>query len=303
MNVAQKLKSVGIKVKHYKKGPLGKDNFSMSIKNDTLFLWEGSANIKVRTNKSKRQCLINVEEPSRTIVSKIRASHAFDRLDNSIKLSHNQKLDSIEEANIYAPIHNPNRWDCSVIVPNSRFSVKFLDAIVKKHPYTQIESRWEARQTSRKTNLTFLVGYDESSSKKPFICLLKDNVDSFEDAYKSLLPVDVKLKADHKRQGEWFFNPVDNKLNNELLTYAALNPAKFKKSRLNGAKKTRYGWNRTPSSHEAHCVLFKGKRYAIGVVKETRKGRHEPITLDKFHEVVRNNEAVKPETTRSRNWD
>ena len=311
MDVAKKLESVGIAVEKYKRGPLGKNPFSMSVKGDAIYLWEGNTNVTVRTDKRKKQCLLTVVEESRTVEENFKQYLSLK--DQDIKLGTTYGANDMNKALKLALYDTfiPSRSACRVFVPSSRFSKKFTGAsIVYKYGENQLQTNWKLRQKSRKSTLTFLVGFDESTSAKPFICLLKDNPDTFQGAYNSLLPVGVKLHPKHKRQGEWFLNPVHDKLNIELMTHSVLNHKELCKMRLNGARQTGSwngcswnGWSKVNlSSHEGVCMRYEGKLYAIGEVKDVRKGRHEPVYLDRFHEVIRNNEAVQPEQN-VRMWD
>jgi|19_taG_2_1085344.scaffolds.fasta_scaffold00919_10 hypothetical protein len=309
MSVIKKLESVGINVTPYKRGPLGKNPFSLSVDNDKIRIWEGGADIVVRTNRRKKQCLLTVTEKSRTVKEKTRIVRTANEKAEGNKFKPGRTFSTYEEAAKYSETpYKPTRSNCRIFVPNSRFSQKFLSAQTARdsiYRHRTIVFNFELKQNAGKTTSTFLVGFDESASAKPFICLLKDNVDTFEDAYKSLLPVDVKLHPKHKRQGEWFLNPVHDKLEYELLKYSALNHKELCTMRLNGAMRNGSwsGWSKVNiSSHEGTCVNYEGKLYAIGEVKDVRKGRHEPVYLDSFHEVIRNNEAVEPERN-VRNWD
>lgn len=279
----EKLESVGITVKEYARGPLGKDNFAINISGDKIRFWKGAAEIKIRTNKRKRQCLLTVFEKARVVKEKITRESFHDV---------STKYKTIKEALEAISVHS---WNSRLSVPNSTFHVVGF----KQSNFTDYNSNlvkngrivYDIEHRTKDTTTTFLVGYDESSSNKPFICQLKDNPDSFADAYQSLLPKGVTLKDGHKRQGEWFFNPVGEKLTREL--NSLVNKAKWRTMDYTG------GYTGT-SSHRSLIVRHKSKNYAFGVVKENRKGRHEDLILNGWHEVLRNNEKEQDNVT---TWD
>jgi hypothetical protein len=151
--------------------------------------------------------------------------------------------------------------------------------------HAQLQFRTKATTTS------FLVGYDTHASR-PFISQLRNPVNTVEEAHKELLPQGVKLKPDCKRQGEWFFNPVSQRLNKQLMHKVGtchIGPI--------DAKTARWPY----STHKGVTLQHDKKIYALGTIKDNRKGRHEPLCLDTWHEVIRNNEVEV--AAKSATWD
>lgn len=58
------------------------------------------------------------------------------------------------------------------------------------------------------------------------------------------------------------------------------------------------------SSHIGLWVRHGSHRYALGLIMDTRVGRHEPLVLAGWHEIVRNREVVSVTAqSRQRYWD
>ena len=301
--VAEKLMSVGIEVyEHKRKSP----NFILSRQGRVLRINVGKGEVTVSTDKRKRQAVITVVEPARTVPA---GTVYVDYVDRKRKGKIAQ-ADALEwfKNKLGKDFNKAIRRGIGLVVPGSRLIMgDCVNSHVQDHwtyDYEKGENVKDGRSFSAgfkvslrtsKTTTTFLVGYDESSSDVPFICQLKKPVSTVKEAHEELLPKNVKLDKKHKRQGEWFFNPVSQKLNKELFS------KRMKTQRL-GEQPTQ--WWQAKGSHEATVVKHKNKTYAIGTVKDTRKGHHEPLVLTSFHEVIRNNEVVIPETEpQNRRWD
>ena len=69
---------------------------------------------------------------------------------------------------------------------------------------------------------------------------------------------------------------------------------------MNGEKT--YKWRKAMTTHKATLVWDNGKRYATGVVKDTRKGHHKPLQLNGYYEIIRNNENQANNNGRA-TWD
>jgi len=111
--------------------------------------------------------------------------------------------------------------------------------------------------------------------------VLKKPVGSVREAHQELLPKNAKLKTGYQRQGEWFFNPVGDDLNMELM-----------RSALHRSNCYKLHHKQEYTSHHAIQTRFGGKTYAIGKIYDNRSGRHQDLVLDRWHEVHHNNEAV-----------
>ena len=282
-NLKEKLEHVGISVDPFKRGPAGKDAFIISRQGNKIRFWEGNADISVKTAKNQRQALINVVERPRTIkaTSKIH-NYGYQSGDEDKVLRKYTKA----EIRSYASTQVPNARMKIIKVNISDFRIVF-----------DLEFRTQKTQTS------FLVGFDENESTVPFICQLKNFVDNIKGAHEDLLPTDIELKAGYKRQGEWFFNPVDSDLVEEL-NKKSKRDLKIR-GLTNQARYSRpisayYRWEPKPT-HTAATVKYKNKLYAIGPVNDTRMSHHEPLLLKGWYEVIRNNEVEV--STNNTSWD
>ena len=284
-NVADRLNNIGIKAGDYRRGPLGKDIFCIGIgmAGDTIKIHEGQTTITVATNKRKRQAVLNVKEEKRVVKTVARigcVEPTMEQRKNLLKHGRYIFADGIIRQN--ACVHVPNstmkiisvRFDStSSIYPTLIFNLEF--------------------HTRGRTKQCFLVGYD-SGSDKPFICKLRNAVSTVEEAHKELLPKNVVLKAGYKRHGEWFFNPV----NKDLVT--ELNSKIHGLSLMGMDGRCVSDFPRLePTTHRGMVLKHGGKRYAIGKIKDSRKGRHKPLLLNGWYEIIRNNEVQ----VRAKVWD
>jgi len=276
--VTERLESIGVKVKPYKRGPAGKVPFAITVDGEFLRLWEGAAEITVSTDKRKRQAVITVTEKPRTVKTMAR-------------LWFGSGLSDIEDSDLEREVRD--RWSMREIresariqVPNSRMTILNVAKEEYSSPY---RVNVDVQLKTRKTTTSFLVGFDTHASR-PFISQLKKPVKTVQEARAELLPDGVTLKDGHKRQGEWFFNPVSQKLSSEL-------NRNIHRAYHNSVDASRWGG----TSHRAMILEYGPKTYAIGMVTDRRKGRHEPLFLDGWHEVIRNNEVEVAETNST--WD
>jgi hypothetical protein len=176
-SIKQKLESVGLAVAPYKRSPVGRDNFAISLDRGSLRIWQGKADVTVRTNKQKKQALVNVIERPGVITSKASFTFYGERpepktLDAALGLV--SKHYGSKTATTIINFSN-------VTVPNS--TMKIIEFKVPQISPLRVEFQVEFR--TRTTRTSFLVGY-EGGSQYPFICQLKSFVDSFEEAYTDL---------------------------------------------------------------------------------------------------------------------
>jgi hypothetical protein len=149
----------------------------------------------------------------------------------------------------------------------------------------------------RASSQTLLVGFDEGEHL--FVSLLKQHAKDVADAHRILRPKGVTDAA--VRQGEWFFQPVTQRVLKELDQHIYNQPGALQyETRLGG-------W---AGSHQATTLRHKRKTYAIGWVLDIhypnrgmRTRHHMPLLLQDWHEVIRNNEVVAPDLARGRSWD
>lgn len=271
------LKETGISITEYKRGPLGKYNFSLAKtpSGNGLRVWipEGT-DVEISTNKKKSQAVLRVVEKARKVrnyVDVYIGQFAVEEL--AVKKESNPTLEKLKE------IHNRERnYDLNVnelgtytFVPNSTFVPERTDI----HPAGWGHVRVYGYSKTRKTTTTFLIGVDEN---KHFVSVLKEHVDTVDEAHQSLRPEGLSDQA--VRQGEWFFDPIDEEEELEILRDMAVNRQKFQRSPLE--------WS---SSHSAKSHTYNKQRFAIGKVKDKRRGYHKALELRRLHRVVRNNEV------------
>jgi len=281
-DIVDKLNETGIACNSYARSPAGNANFAITRHNNAIKVWQPqNLEVAIKTDKRKKHALLTVTEPTRRIPTKAFIYSTQDLSDlPTTQIVDFFGLDRIEE-------------EARVIVPNGKCSVKKCQ--IEKYDYNNDYSyMFDIVWTVKKTTTTFLVGYDETDSISPFVCQLKRNVNSLREAYKELLPKGVTLKRNHKRQGEWFFNPVSEKMQATLFSkmYNA------EKLCLDGIRHSTSSWfdeRGEGNTHEGMVLYHQNKRYVIGAIKDRRVGRHKPLVLTKWHRVYRNNEVITKE--------
>jgi len=281
--VIDKLESIGISVNSYKRGPNGKKNFAISIDKDRLRIWEGDADISVSTNKRKRQAVLTVHEKARKIITSVNISLGMfynywaDVTENDIQ----DELKHILKSELNNRIRNAS----TIQVPNARIKVLKTQK-ASGSGRVQLTVEFFASQTT----ISFLVGFD-THALRPFISQLRNVVSTVQGAHKELLP-EQPLRKGYKRQGEWFFNPVDETLDVALTK----NIKEGFDGPIDGI------WKFTPTTHNGFSMSHNKKRYAIGTITDRRKDRHLPLFLPSWHEVIRNNE-VEVIVSKKKTWD
>lgn len=281
MSVMDKLKSIGISLKPYRRGPIGKPNFAMDIDGKHLRIWEGEATLSISTNKRKRQAVLTVHEKPRKISSMIIVSVYLktcceqwsDVTDESIK----GFVDSIYTT-------RQIRERVALQIPNSRMRITKVQKAGTNSAKVTVEF------SAPSTTTSFLVGFDTNATR-PFISQLRNVVGTVQEAHNELLPKQP-LAVGHKRQGEWFFNPVSETLSTQL--------TKNITRAVNGPIDGKTSWN-APTTHNGLYLYHNKKRYAIGMIRDSRKERHLPLFLPVWHEIIRNNEVVS--FSSKQRWD
>lgn len=276
--VIEKLNSIGLYVGQYKRGPAGKHSFAIAVEGQYLKLWEGDAEITVHTDRRKRQAVITVEEKPRNITAYVQTYCEHNDDDTPERLLRNVKINcGIQFL----------RSVCAVSVPNSRLRIVEVKSLTGGSSPNRV--RVKLLFTTKRTITSFLVGFD-NDAVYPFVSQLKKIVNTVDEAHKELLPVGIKLKPGHLRQGEWFFNPVSKKTAVQL--NRNIHKAKYKS--VSGVDTWNMFTDRRDfaSSHRGLTLSLNKKNYVIGVVRDARKGRHFPLFLNGWYEVIRNNEVV-----------
>lgn len=298
MDIQTALETIGIKSLPYKRGPVGKDVFAITLTADKIRFWKGDSDITISVDEDLRQAVLNVTEKPRTVKSSVNI-WCYTIGSNPKKYTEEQLAKEVSKK-----VNGRYSNDAKKAKKEKAVMMKYLRSIAIKVPgsrmkvtgYSRLEKSGSVtvnlKFTAKSTTTSFLVGFDHDAQNRPFICQLRDVVSTVKQAHESLKPKNVKLKSGYKRQGEWFFNPV----NKELAQKLTRKIHKAMVAPLDG----RLQWN--PSSHRAMTITHDKKRYAIGQVKDIRRGKHKPLMLDKWHEVVRNNE-VRVTNQQSTTWD
>jgi hypothetical protein len=295
------LEAIGLNLVNYKRGPMGNHAVAMAktSSGDGLRVWfpEG-AEIKLSTDKRKKQAVLNIREAARAIQNKtwnlsIKFAHSLDANARSVAIEkfikkHGQSQRVDYKFFIKAFPNQGNISDRHVLVnfvPNSTFYPKQVEITPSASSSGRFQVKFYGVSKTRRTSTCFLLGVDE---KKHFISVLKKPVTTVSEAHAELRP-DVSDKA--IRQGEWFFDPVSVEEEVEILR----------------ARVTNTHYQRTDqrplesgSSHVASHFFHKGKQYAVGNVRDRRSGYHATLTLPRLSRVVRNNER---ELQAVRNYD
>jgi len=285
-NLTEVFKDAGIPSEQYQRGPSGKDVFIIRQQSGRIKFWPGNATFKTRINQKNRQVLLTVRENERTVVARTRHMYGKTVGINPFKI--NTLADALK---LVSP---PRRSDFRIRVPSSKMVLAGFK-VVRNIPHFTVEIIFTAKFITKPTTTTFLLGFDESASKYPFICQLKKNVSNFKDAYNELKPVGITLQKGYKRQGEWFFNPVSKEVAKEVFNNSGL-WYEFSLNQIPGRKDT----YRPDSSHWGYGVRYNGTTYVIGKVKDRRIGRHSPLILTRLHSLHRNNEVIARDDS---SWD
>ena len=311
---ADKLTASGIPCTTYKRSPAAGGGFFISagVSGKQMKIWVGKdATLNVKTNKRKKQAIINVEEPPRTVRRVERVVSAY-QADTPNKQSFKDSF-----------IRKAKRWNSLPVIPGSRLSAKV--------DQKSLDYAWDNRKTkntygddmvqyndhivrvhlsrkSRKTTMNLLVGQDE---ERLFICALPEEADTITEAHDLLRP--EGLSDDAVRQGEFFFDKVTSAKMLKRIEKLGTN--------IKSGRTTRFGdvSYQTPSSRKVtlDCALEPNSShraavgvkidkdtYVSGVVHDSRSGRHAPLLLNGWCKVVRNREiVVKQLEGRSQTWD
>ena len=276
------LHEVGIKAKEYSN--------PKSIGNDAEFFISTSAGgrgillkkgidigLKIATNDKHRQAVLNVTEKPRTVV----------RTYNFTCAAFNNVKSGITKASYAAGVAATARNSNPLVIPGATLTYT-KPVLAAKQPKDKTLARYEvtvsAEVKETRTN-TFLMGMDETSH---FISILPKQVQSVEEAHDLLKPAELKDAKDVKRQGEFFFTPVEQ---SEVEDYI--------KDNKNHVIRKGVTLEDRSNHHAGEAVVNLGKWgtvtkviYVRGLIYDKRGYRHAPIHLDEvWHKVTRNKEV------------
>lgn len=281
--IVKELRKADLKAKEYARGPAGLRPFVISIQerkdSPGLFrTWTGAAEIEVHPNRRAKQAVITANELERDITRDVKLS-SWDRIEPVQTDRTNQ--DALSNFPVALGANERNaKWDYGEM-----HSVKKVNIRGAKSSDYRWDFRIPVTATVPASGQSLLVGMDETHY---FVCALPETATSVRHAHEMLRPSTAHRKG-VVRQGEWFFIPV----NNEKLATALL-------TRIGDVRFERLEFG---STHMTNILTHGNSRYAIGVVQDARKGRHEPLLLNRFHQIVRNKEVTVLTPVPQRHWD
>jgi hypothetical protein len=298
----RELTKAGIKVRAYAKNPLSGGNATFSIALDPkneLRIWNGEAKVTVvpSTERALKQVVLQVHEKGRTITK----VHKLEWQD----------WDRATTLKAFREFRATDWWiqrHLGVTLPlGAVYSITALNRVEKpqSNPTGQDDYGTVTLQGRVKTtNQSFLIGRDEKSQ---FISALPRQCRSVVDAHDALRPSSVPKDA--PRQGEWFFVPAT--IAERKLIEASIKArgsagiiARDTWSRNDNIQRNRVGQLEPRSSHRAPCsIIIKSKRYACGLVYDTRPDRHGSLMLGGWHRVIRNREVTSSATQNTARFD
>jgi hypothetical protein len=261
--IVKKIRDAGIKITRLKESPIDFDVFLLRKeevgKNGRLEVFFGdNAEVKVYPNKSKKQAVLDIHEPERLIEEEVSFSvwrQYGNDLEGQAKSAFTVAVP--EDTTFTVEDIKKNESDQS---PHSDY-IYYTAKVIAEIP--------ESRQY-------ILCGIDESYH---FVSLLPEPAKSVTQAHEILRPEGVDKNA--YRQGEWFFQPVDqamsDKLDNMIYDIRVDQPL---------------SQDPYDETHYAKTAIRLGGRlYAIGFIFDERGAHHHSsLWLPEWCEVIRNTE-------------
>lgn len=282
MKTVDVLNKNNINASEYLRGPAGGDVFIMRVRpagdEGMIRVWEGTPDIEVIPEKKMRQAVVQVQEDKREITKRIRWQTSVN-----IKNARDSRTHAIHRFPIQVP--DKTSFSCSNFKLEKTVPVYYGHENVYSVDVT-------AKVPSSFTN--FLVGMDETYH---FISELPQKAESVEHAHEILRPRNIR--KDSIRVGEWFFVPVSKRMNRTLMNRVVeVDMGRTPVNRVINQSYFEYF-----SDHYGMQVMnYDNKRYAIGFIMDNRRGRHKPVFLPTWHQVVRNRERHQPRE-RARYYD
>lgn len=279
--LTNKLAEMDLPAEPYKKGPLGNNNFCISIDRQKRFrVWLGQGEYAFDTNPNHQQMVLSVTEAQRRIPATI-ATHSNRPTKNHLK----------SEARHYVANFS-NNWNVEFVewVPCGRTTgCQISDVEQIKHDCLgNHRAKIVAIAPPEKNHL--LVGRDETDI---FIAGLPKQVKTVEQAHEVLRPPTVD--DGELRQGEWYFVPVPEEEQRDF------------EIRAEYGMKCGVPLERNSSHHAASRIRYGSEIFVRGYIYDNRVGHHKPLFLTQWHRAVRNRE-VRPQVesklaARARYWD
>jgi hypothetical protein len=307
LEIAKELRNAGLLATAYGKSPVAGAGFIASATparsgKELKVYARDNVHVDVYPDKSNKQCIVNVFEEVRILKAKGKGyinSHSTRR--------NYQKYGATET--FYNTVAKETTARLINAIGKVRRSYQLTAAgkeqavLVGKPLVLGVDepSQYVEYQETVKilaTETCMLMGIDENAH---FICAIPHMVYSVREAHRALKPDSIKGKKNIKRQGEFFLVPATSKENNLLKTVP------FERTKWVSSDTTGIALEKN-SSHYAITGKKIGKKLYVNMqVADTRSARHDPIQLDSWHLVVRNNEVVMPMekemANRARYWD
>jgi hypothetical protein len=305
--IAKELSTAGIKASAYARSPVTGAGFIISATpresgREIKVFSKEETHVDVYPDKKNKQCIVNVFELSRkqtiTITSYANQASIADlhkRWTKSAKF-YSEVAKQIGRSQINIPGAKVTRsYELTAAGKKTADNMGKFKASTGR-PYWEGNSQIEHIETVvvPATETCMLVGIDE---KAHFICALPEMVYSVTAAHKQLKPDAAKGKKNVKRQGEFFFIPA-SKTELKQLRKTKLERDSYNDSPIHVALERR-------STHFAVVAKRIGKKLFTNIeVYDSRSSRHDPLVLEQWHEVVRNNEIPMPQHENSAvYWD
>lgn len=272
-NLVESLGEFHIRAAAYKKPPVSKDVFAISIqpKEDTgvITINQGTAEVEIFGDKTLRQASISVKENGRSVTRFVSTW--------IMSFSKPTKKEALSRLKVRFPVVMPSK---------SRWSVEELKLKRGsiKNPSNQQEVRWSVSgkvtaTVTRRTVNNFLVGMDETHY---FISPLARKATSVAAAHRLLRP--LGLRRGSLRQGEWFFESCT------AATVKVLDKiASTKAHRIHALQ-----LGKTTHTAQSAIQLQRSKKkitFARGFITDNRSYHHRALFLTSWCRVVRNREA------------
>lgn len=304
-------KATGLSVEPYRRNPVNGGGFIISLNGNTLRLWaQDGADVEIHADKKLKQAVLVVKEPKRVLTQNWNYRAGINHYDNVSGL--------VENANHRIAGHCPLIVNAKGTRQSHKITEKGMSAFANglkksKERHAEHMRRRESSSSSffdhddsyvianvqvhsrfmtPASEQYFLIGFDEHHC---FISELPEKATSVAQAHKVLRPKGLSKAA--IRHGEWFMTPA-TKSEIEKLQSMTPGSAHSNEPLENG------------SNHRALILRKIGKeRFVTGQVYDTRKGRHEPVFLNKWYKLVRNREvfvapsSAEAATRRSYLWD
>jgi hypothetical protein len=278
-DLVKSLNRLGIASDSYRRPPIGKDVFTISIqprpkenKAGIVTVNQGKARVEVFGSKAKKQAVVLVREEGRRVTRSVRTTLPYSR--------HSAKPEREE-------LQSALRSKFNVIMP-SEAVWSFADIKIERkkgggdfRPWI-VTGKVTARVNKRTYN-NLLIGMDETHH---FIAPLPKKAISVREAHRLLRP-DVKKSS--IRTGEWFFEPCDTK------TCAMVDKAAQEKLPRTIKRSRGHGYRLGNTTHYAAVLVTAGtkkQQFARGDIIDGRDGHHALVFLPKWHRVVRNKEGT-----------